>query len=45
MALLAAAPEGLEPTDVYALTIQEDAGLEIHHVELVPRNVFNERSP
>jgi hypothetical protein len=33
---LAAAPEGLELTDVYALTIQEDAGLEIHHIELLP---------
>ncbi len=33
---LAALPEGLELTDIYALTIQEDAGLEIHHIELVP---------
>jgi hypothetical protein len=33
---LSSAPEGLELTDVYALTIQEDAGLEIHHVELEP---------
>jgi ferric-dicitrate binding protein FerR (iron transport regulator) len=33
---LSFSPEGLELTDVYALTIQEDAGLEIHHIELVP---------
>ena len=31
---LASSPDGLELTDVYALTIQEDAGLEITHVEL-----------
>jgi ferric-dicitrate binding protein FerR (iron transport regulator) len=31
---LSSSPEGLELTDVYALTIQEDAGLEIHHIEL-----------
>ena len=42
---LAAAPEGLELTDLYALTIQENAGLEIHHVELMPPKVSNERSP
>ncbi len=34
---LAASPEGLELTDVYALTIQVDAGLELNHVELIPR--------
>lgn len=33
---LSASPEGLELTDVYALTIREDAGLEINHIELVP---------
>ena len=33
---LAASPEGLELTDVYALTIKEDAGLEINRIELVP---------
>lgn len=33
---LAFSPEGLDLTDVYALTIQEDAGLEIHHIELEP---------
>jgi len=33
---LASSPDGLELTDVYALTIQEDAGLEIHHIELLP---------
>lgn len=33
---LSFSPEGLELTDVYALTIQEDAGLEINHIELVP---------
>jgi hypothetical protein len=27
---------GWELTDVYALTMQEDAGLEIHHIELGP---------
>lgn len=34
---LAASPEGLELTDVYALTIDDEAGLEINHIELVPR--------
>lgn len=33
---LSFSPAGLELTDVYALTIQEDAGLEIHHIELGP---------
>ena len=33
---LAASPEGLELTDVYALTINDDAGLEINHIELAP---------
>jgi hypothetical protein len=33
---LSTSPEGLELTDVYALTIQTDAGLEIEHVELLP---------
>ncbi len=33
---LASSPEGLELTDVYALTVSEDAGLEINHIELVP---------
>ncbi len=33
---LDASPEGLELTDVYALTVQEDAGLEINHIELTP---------
>ncbi len=33
---LAGSPEGLELTDVYALTLEEDVGLEIHHIELVP---------
>ena len=33
---LAASPEGLELTDVYALTINNDAGLEINHIELHP---------
>ena len=42
---LASSPDGLELTDVYALTIKEDAGLEIHHIELVPRNDSNDRSP
>ncbi len=46
---LSFSPEGLELTDVYALTIQEDAGLEIHHVELqaeelANREFFHERS-
>ena len=30
-------PDGPELTDIYALTIQEDAGLEINHIELVPK--------
>jgi hypothetical protein len=33
---LSFSPERLELTDVYALTVQEDAGLEIHHMELRP---------
>ncbi len=33
---LAASPEGLELTDVYALTIANDAGLEITRIELLP---------
>lgn len=33
---LASSPDGLELTDVYALTIKEDAGLAIHHIELLP---------
>ncbi len=33
---LAASPQGLELTDVYALTINQDAGLEVNHVELLP---------
>ncbi len=32
---LAASPAGLEVKDVYALTIREDVGLEIHHVEII----------
>jgi hypothetical protein len=42
---LASSPNGLELTDVYALTIKEDAGLEINHIELAPRQDSNERSP
>jgi hypothetical protein len=34
---LSASPIGLELTDVYALTIQEDAGLEINSIELLPQ--------
>ena len=33
---LAVAPDGLEMVDVYALTVIEDAGLELARVELVP---------
>jgi len=33
---LAGSPEGLELTDVYALTLEEDVGLEINPIELVP---------
>ena len=33
---LSSAPEGLELSDVYALTIIEDAGLELNHIELNP---------
>ncbi len=33
---LASSPDGLELTDVYALTIKEDAGLELNHIELLP---------
>ncbi len=42
---LSSSPEGLELTDVYALTIHEDAGLEIHHVRLVPRAMSSAPSP
>ena len=31
-----AQPEGLELSEVYALTIIEDAGLELNHIALVP---------
>lgn len=31
-----ASPEGLEINDIYALTIQEDAGLRIHWIEILP---------
>ena len=33
---LAGSPEGLERTDVDALTLEEDVGLEIDPIELVP---------
>ncbi len=33
---LASSPDALELTDVYALTIKDDARLEIYHIELVP---------
>jgi hypothetical protein len=33
---LSSSPEGLELTDVYALTIRDDAGLEINHMDLQP---------
>jgi hypothetical protein len=33
---LAVSPDDLELTDVYALTINDDAGLEINHIELLP---------
>jgi hypothetical protein len=33
---LSASPDGLELTDVYALTVKDDAGLEINHIELTP---------
>ena len=33
---LSPSPEGLEPNDVYALTVRENAGLDLHHLELVP---------
>ena len=36
---LAFSAERLELTDVYALTIKEDAGLEINHIELLPGEV------
>ena len=39
---LAASPEGLELTDVYALTVRQDAGLEINHIELVPQKQSHE---
>ena len=34
---LSPSPDGLELNDVYALTIVEDAGLELNHIELVPK--------
>ena len=33
---LSVSPKGLELTDVYALTVNEDAGLEINQIELIP---------
>ena len=41
---LSSSPVRLERTEVYLLTIQEDAGLEIHHVGLVPREISSARS-
>ncbi len=35
---LASSADGLELTDIYALTIEVDAGLEITHIELSPRH-------
>jgi len=35
---LASSADGLELTDVYALTIEVDAGLEITHIELIPNH-------
>ena len=35
---LSPSPDGLEVNDVYALTIIEDAGLELNDIELVPNN-------
>lgn len=34
---LAVSPDGLEIVDVYALTVIADAGLELTHIQLVPR--------
>jgi len=33
---LSSAPEGLEVSDVYALTIHRDAGLKVHRIEILP---------
>ena len=41
---LASTPEGLELTDVYALTIHEDVGLEITSIELMPSAINDARS-
>lgn len=42
---LSLSPAGLELTDVYALTIQEDAGLEIHRVELIAEDTSLQAKP
>ncbi len=34
---LSSSPDGFELTDVYALTVRDDAGLEINHIELLPQ--------
>jgi len=31
-------PEGLEVSDIYALTIKHDAGLKVHRIEIIPPN-------
>jgi hypothetical protein len=33
---LSSKPEGLEVSDIYALTINNDAGLKIHRIEIIP---------
>ena len=33
---LSASPDGLEITDIYALTVIEDAGLELQRIEVLP---------
>ncbi|HAO66690.1 MAG TPA: hypothetical protein DCR17_08395 [Verrucomicrobiales bacterium] len=35
---LSPGPEGLEVSDIYALTIKRDAGLKVHRIEIIPPN-------
>ena len=42
---LSPTPDSLELSDVYALTIIEDAGLELNHLELIPAGAGTELDP
>jgi hypothetical protein len=35
---LASSPDGLELNDLHAITIVQDVGLEVQHIELLPQD-------